>query len=80
MQKGVHGRFMDQSTSVREAAVELVGRFILNKPELTHQYYEMIMERILVSVFIRALIYISALVFIVQGFFPVCSSELVSRS
>ncbi|CAB4014647.1 nipped-B B isoform X1, partial [Paramuricea clavata] len=47
MQKGVHGRFMDQSTSVREAAVELVGRFILNKPELTHQYYEMIMERIL---------------------------------
>lgn len=48
MQKGVHGRFMDQSTSVREAAVELVGRFILNKPELTHQYYEMIMERILV--------------------------------
>ena len=50
MQKGVHGRFMDQSTSVREAAVELVGRFILNKPELTHQYYEMIMERILVSI------------------------------
>ena len=46
MQKGVHGRFMDQSISVREAAVELVGRFILNKPELTHQYYEMIMERI----------------------------------
>jgi cohesin loading factor subunit SCC2 len=51
MQKGVHGRFMDQSTSVREAAVELVGRFILNKPELTHQYYEMIMERILVRMF-----------------------------
>ncbi len=49
MQKAVHARFMDQSTSVREAAVELVGRFILNKPELTHQYYEMIMERILVS-------------------------------
>ena len=42
---------MDQSTSVREAAVELVGRFILIKPELTHQYYEMIMERILVSVY-----------------------------
>ena len=62
MQKGVHGRFMDQSTSVREAAVELVGRFILNKPELTHQYYEMIMERILVyenSKFIGCFLYIS---------------------
>ncbi|XP_046841675.1 nipped-B-like protein isoform X2 [Xenia sp. Carnegie-2017] len=47
IQNGVQGRFMDQSTSVREAAVELVGRFILNKPELTHQYYDMIMERIL---------------------------------
>jgi len=49
MQGGVHGRFMDQSTSVREAAIELVGKFILVRPELTAQYYDMLSERILVS-------------------------------
>ena len=49
MQQGVHGRFLDQSTSVREAAVELVGKFILIHPELTAQYYDMLSNRILVS-------------------------------
>ncbi|KAI0209445.1 Nipped-B-like protein [Lamellibrachia satsuma] len=47
MQQGVHGRFLDQSTSVREAAVELVGKFILIRPELTAQYYDMLSNRIL---------------------------------
>ena len=50
MQKGVHAKFVDMSTSVREAAVELIGRFVLNKPELILQYYDMIIERILVSI------------------------------
>lgn len=50
MRNAVHARFVDMSTSVREAAVELIGRFVLNKPELTHQYYDMLIERILVSV------------------------------
>ena len=47
MQRGVHGRFLDQSTSVREAAVELVGKFILIRPELIPKYYDMLNERIL---------------------------------
>ncbi|GAB1597401.1 nipped-B-like protein A [Argonauta hians] len=47
MQRGVHGRFLDQSTSVREAAVELVGKFILIRPELIPKYYEMLCDRIL---------------------------------
>ena len=51
MQKGVHTRLVDMSTSVREAAVELIGRFVLNKPEIIHQYYDMIVERILVCIF-----------------------------
>ena len=50
MQKGVHAKFVDVSTSVREAAIELIGRFVLNKPDLILQYYDMIIERILVSV------------------------------
>lgn len=60
IQNGVQGRFMDQSTSVREAAVELVGRFILNKPELTHQYYDMIMERILVRFYTTIILHWNA--------------------
>lgn len=48
MQRGVHGRLMDNSTSVREAAVELLGRFVLSRPQLTEQYYDMLIERILV--------------------------------
>ena len=38
---------MDQAASVREAAVDLVGRFVLDKPQLTLQYYPMLSERIL---------------------------------
>ncbi|KAJ8040860.1 Nipped-B-like protein [Holothuria leucospilota] len=47
VQKAVYGRFIDQSTSVREAAVELVGRFVLMEAALTDKYYDMLMERIL---------------------------------
>ncbi|XP_041957003.1 nipped-B-like protein A isoform X1 [Alosa sapidissima] len=47
MQNGVHGRLMDSSTSVREAAVELLGRFVLSRPQLTEQYYDMLIKRIL---------------------------------
>ena len=49
MQRAVQCRSMDQSTLVREAAVDLVGRFVLSRPELTSQYYDMLSERILVS-------------------------------
>jgi cohesin loading factor subunit SCC2 len=49
MQGAVHARLLDQSTSVREAAIELVGKFILIRPELTDQYFTMLSDRILVS-------------------------------
>lgn len=47
IERGVHGRLLDQSTAVREAAVELIGKFVLIRPELTDQYYDMLAERIL---------------------------------
>lgn len=62
MQRGVHGRLMDNSTSVREAAVELLGRFVLSRPELIEQYYDMLIERILViscSSFLTLLVVLS---------------------
>eukprot|EP00742_Colponemidia_sp_Colp-10_P010652 GILJ01011719.1.p1 GENE.GILJ01011719.1~~GILJ01011719.1.p1 ORF type:complete len:1804 (-),score=314.35 GILJ01011719.1:286-5187(-) len=47
VQSAVRGRFLDQSISVREAAVDLVGKFVLYRPEFALQYHEMILERIL---------------------------------
>ena len=49
MQISVHCRFRDQSTLVREAAVDLIGHFVLKCPDITDKYYDMIIERILVS-------------------------------
>ncbi|BES94983.1 unnamed protein product [Nesidiocoris tenuis] len=47
MQLGVKHSFLDHSTSVREAAVDLVGKFILSRPELIPKYYDMLSARIL---------------------------------
>lgn len=51
MQIGVNRSFLDQSTAVREAAVDLVGKFVLSRPDLIDKYYGMLSNRILVSVF-----------------------------
>ncbi|XP_063234204.1 nipped-B-like protein isoform X2 [Bacillus rossius redtenbacheri] len=47
MQRGVRHSFLDHSTSVREAAVDLVGKFVLSRPELIDKYYDMLSARIL---------------------------------
>ena len=46
MQMGVNYSFVDQSTSVREAAVDLVGKFILSRTDLIDKYYKMLSTRI----------------------------------
>jgi len=62
MQRGVRLSFLDQSTSVREAAVDLVGKFVLSRPELIDKYYDMLSTRILVrSIFATLNILISLL-------------------
>lgn len=48
MQIGVNRSFLDQSTAVREAAVDLVGKFVLSRPDLIDKYYGMLSNRILV--------------------------------
>uniref|UniRef100_A0A1I8JQX8 Nipped-B protein n=1 Tax=Macrostomum lignano TaxID=282301 RepID=A0A1I8JQX8_9PLAT len=47
IERTVHGRLLDNSTSVREACIELIGKFIIVRPQLTAQYYGMLSERIL---------------------------------
>uniref|UniRef100_A0A5K3F1J8 Nipped-B protein n=1 Tax=Mesocestoides corti TaxID=53468 RepID=A0A5K3F1J8_MESCO len=46
IEMAVRSRLMDTSTSVREAAVDLLGRFLVCRPELTAQYYPMLSDRI----------------------------------
>ena len=45
--RSIHRRMQDVATSVREAAVDLIGKFILTRPEVANQYYNMLTERIL---------------------------------
>lgn len=47
MQLGVKHSFLDHSTSVREAAVDLVGKFVLSRPVLIDKYYDILLARIL---------------------------------
>lgn len=50
MQMGVNQKFLDTAISVREAAVDLVGKFVLSNDELIDQYYDMLSARILVKI------------------------------
>lgn len=47
MQVGVSQKLLDIAISVREAAVDLVGKYVLSSPDLIDQYYEMLSKRIL---------------------------------
>ena len=47
MQRGVNFSFLDQATMVREAAVDLIGKFVMHKKELIDKYYQMLLNRIL---------------------------------
>ncbi|KAK4751335.1 hypothetical protein SAY87_004817 [Trapa incisa] len=46
VQLAVEGRFCDSSISVREAALELVGRHIASHPDVGLKYFEKVAERI----------------------------------
>ncbi|KAK4768597.1 hypothetical protein SAY87_003738 [Trapa incisa] len=46
VQLAVEGRFCDSAISVREAALELVGRHIVSHPDVGLKYFEKVAERI----------------------------------
>lgn len=50
MQIGVAQKLLDTAISVREAAVDLIGKYILSDVELVDQYYDMLSKRILVRI------------------------------
>lgn len=43
----VEGRFHDSAISVREAAMELVGRHIVSRPDVATKYFQKVAERIM---------------------------------
>lgn len=47
----VHNRFLDSSISVREATIDLVGKYVISKPAFIKQYFGLISDRILVPVY-----------------------------
>ena len=47
MQQGVNYSFLDSATMVREAAVDLIGKFVMHRKELIDKYYQMLLNRIL---------------------------------
>lgn len=47
MQIGVSQKMLDTAISVREAAVDLVGKYIMSDPDLIDPYYDTIVSRIL---------------------------------
>jgi cohesin loading factor subunit SCC2 len=47
VKRAVEARFQDKQISVREAAIDLVGRFVLARPDLTHEYYKTFIDRTL---------------------------------
>lgn len=49
MHIGVSQKLLDTAISVREAAVDLIGKYILSDIELVDQYYDMLSQRILVG-------------------------------
>ncbi|CAD5216331.1 unnamed protein product [Bursaphelenchus xylophilus] len=46
VQSAVHGRLIDPNISVREATAELIGKYIISRPDLLNKYYPMIIQRI----------------------------------
>lgn len=46
VKRAVEGRFLDKQISVREAAVDIVGRFVMLRPDLTEQYYNVFSVRL----------------------------------
>lgn len=48
VRKAIEDHLLDNSSAVRDAAVELIGKYVVQRPELAGDYYERIADRIVV--------------------------------
>jgi cohesin loading factor subunit SCC2 len=49
VQKAIETHLLDSSPQVRDAAVELIGKYVVSLPEVAGDYYDQISERIAVG-------------------------------
>lgn len=49
MRRGIESHLLDSSPAVRDAAVELIGKYMIESPEVAGDYYQKIADRIAVS-------------------------------
>lgn len=49
MRRGIEGHLLDNSPAVRDAAVELIGKYMIDSPEFAGDYYQKIADRMAVS-------------------------------
>lgn len=48
MRRGIESHLLDSSPAVRDAAVELIGKYMIESPEVVGDYYQKIADRIAV--------------------------------
>ena len=49
VRRGIESHLLDSSPAVRDAAVELIGKYMIDSPEVAGDYYQKIADRIAVS-------------------------------
>ena len=49
VRRGIESHLLDSSPQVRDAAVELIGKYMIDSPEVAGDYYQKIAERMAVS-------------------------------
>jgi hypothetical protein len=48
VRRGIESHLLDSSPAVRDAAVELIGKYMIESPEVAGDYYQKIADRIAV--------------------------------
>ena len=48
VRRGIESHLLDSSPAVRDAAVELIGKYVIDTPEVAGDYYQKISDRIAV--------------------------------
>lgn len=49
VRRAIEAHLLDNSPAVRDAAVELIGKYMIDSPEVAGDYYQKIADRIAVS-------------------------------
>ena len=55
MRRAIEAHLLDSSPSVRDVAVELIGKYMIDRPEVAGDYYQKIADRIAASYFSHTL-------------------------